>query len=90
MKRLFSFLALIIIYSLTDISTIKGQDTIITVPNYIVKYDSVTRIDTTYIISQYERVHRLFAWMGYDSESMLYGLDHVRRVCAEIDNLVRM
>lgn len=50
LKRFFSFLALIIIYSLTDISTIKGQDTIITVPNYIVKYDSVTRIDTTYII----------------------------------------
>lgn len=49
-----------------------------------------SQIDTTYIISQYERVHRLFAWMGYDSESMLYGLDHVRKVCAEIANLVRM
>lgn len=45
------------------------------------------KISTSYIISQYERVHRLFAWMGIDSTSILYGLDHVRKVCNEIDHL---
>lgn len=46
------------------------------------------QIGTTYIINQYERVHKLFYWMGYDSESMLYGLDHVRIICRDIDNLM--
>lgn len=45
------------------------------------------QIDTSYIIAQYERVHRLFAWMDIDSDSMLYGLDHVRKVSDEIDRL---
>ena len=45
-------------------------------------------IDTSYIVAQHERVHRLFAWMNIDSESMLYGLDHVRKVCDEIDSLM--
>ena len=47
-----------------------------------------SQIDTSYIINQYERVHRLFAWMDVDSDSMLYGLDHVRNVCGEIDSLM--
>lgn len=29
----------------------------------------------------------LFSWMGIDSNSMLYGLDHVLRVCDKIDGL---
>ena len=45
-------------------------------------------IDTSYIITQHERVHRLFAWMDIGSESMLYGLDHVRKVCDDIDSLM--
>lgn len=47
----------------------------------------VSQIDTTYIINQYERVHRLFAWMDIDSDSLLYGLDHVRKVCNEINDM---
>ena len=47
----------------------------------------VAQISLVYILGQYERVHRLFAWMNYDSKSMLYGLDHVRRVCSEIEHL---
>lgn len=45
-------------------------------------------IDTSYIIAQHERVHRLFAWMNIDSNSMLYGLDHVRMVCDDIESLL--
>lgn len=45
-------------------------------------------IDTSYILAQHERVHRLFAWMDIDSESMLYGLDHVTKVCSEIGTLL--
>lgn len=45
-------------------------------------------IDTSYVIFQHERVHRLFSWMDIGSDSMLYGLDHVRCVCDEIDYLV--
>lgn len=47
----------------------------------------ISQIDTSYVRQQHERVHRLFAWMGYDSESMLYGLDHILKVCEEIDRL---
>lgn len=46
-----------------------------------------SEIDTTYIVNQYERVCRLFAWMNIDSASMLYGLDHVRKVSNEIEKL---
>ncbi len=45
-------------------------------------------IDTSYIIAQHERVHRIFAWMNIDSNSMLYGLDHVRMVCDDIESLL--
>lgn len=30
----------------------------------------------------------MFTWMDIDSNSMLYGLDHVRKVCDEINILV--
>ena len=45
-------------------------------------------IGTSYIINQYNRLHTLFSWMGYDSSAMLYGLDHVQSVCKDIDNLI--
>lgn len=43
-------------------------------------------VDTSYIRTQHERLHRLFAWMGFDSGSMLYGLDHVLNVCDKVDH----
>lgn len=43
-----------------------------------------SRIDTTYILSQYDRIYRLFTWMNIDCNSMLYGVDHVRKVCEEV------
>lgn len=44
-------------------------------------------IDTGFILNEYQKIHTLFAWMGIDSQSLLYGLDHVRRVCDKIDKL---
>ena len=46
-------------------------------------------IDTSYIINEYQKIQTLFSWMGIDSHSMLYGLDHVQSVCAKINNLKR-
>lgn len=44
-------------------------------------------IDTTYVMQQYTRIQTLFQWMGVDSHDLLYGLDHVARVCQELRNL---
>ena len=44
-------------------------------------------IDTSYIINEYQKIQTLFSWMGIDSHSMLYGLDHVQSVCAKINSL---
>lgn len=44
-------------------------------------------IDTTYVMQQYTRIQTLFQWMGVDSRDLLYGLDHVARVCQELRNL---
>lgn len=44
-------------------------------------------IDTGFILNEYQKIQTLFAWMGIDSQSLLYGLDHVRRVCDKIDKL---
>lgn len=44
-------------------------------------------IDTSYIRREYQKIQTLFTWMGIDSQSMLYGLDHVSRVCDRIDGL---
>ena len=44
-------------------------------------------IDTSYIESIYNLIHDLFMWMGIDSNSLLYGLDHVQQVCAKINRL---
>lgn len=45
-------------------------------------------IGTSYILNAYQRLHTLFLWMGIDSHSLLYGLDHVQQVCNKI-NLLR-
>ena len=44
-------------------------------------------IDTGFILNEYQKIQTLFSWMGIDSQSLLYGLDHVRRVCDKIDKL---
>ena len=32
----------------------------------------------------YDKMMRLFHWMDIDANTLLYGLDHVDRVCADI------
>ena len=44
-------------------------------------------IGTSYILNAYQRLHTLFMWMGIDSHSLLYGLDHVQQVCKKINKL---
>ncbi len=44
-------------------------------------------IDTSYILNAYQKLHTLFMWMGIDSHSLLYGLDHVQQVCNKINKL---
>lgn len=44
-------------------------------------------IYTGYIRGEYRKIQTLFSWMGIDSRSMLYGLDHVINVCDKIDDL---
>lgn len=44
-------------------------------------------IDTSYILQAYQTLHKLFIWMGIDSHSLLYGLDHVQQVCLKINRL---
>ena len=44
-------------------------------------------IGTSYILNAYQRLHTLFMWMGIDSHSFLYGLDHVQSVCNKINKL---
>lgn len=43
--------------------------------------------NTSYIINEYQKIMTLFAWMGIDSTALLYGLDHVQKVCNEINTL---
>ena len=40
-----------------------------------------------YVLNKYTKIHTLFAWMGIDGRSLLYGLDHVQQVCQKIDAL---
>ncbi len=44
-------------------------------------------IDISYILNAYQKLHTLFMWMGIDSHSLLYGLDHVQQVCGRINKL---
>lgn len=41
-------------------------------------------ISTSYLLQQYQRIQTLFSWMNVDVHAMLYGLDHVQRVCGRI------
>ncbi len=44
-------------------------------------------IDTSYVINEYRKIQTLFQWMGIDAHSMLYGLDHVQKVCNQINKV---
>lgn len=44
-------------------------------------------IDTSYIINIYSKIITLFSWMGIDSNSLLFGLDHIQKVCSHINSL---
>ncbi len=46
-----------------------------------------SEIGTSYILNAYQTLHKLFMWMGIDSHSLLYGLDHVLQVCLKINQL---
>lgn len=48
----------------------------------------VDQISTVYLVSIYDKIIELFDWMGIDSKSLLYGMDHVKKVCEEIENIV--
>ncbi|MBL1144973.1 MAG: CAAX protease [Bacteroidetes bacterium] len=43
--------------------------------------------DTLYARQHYNLILQLFQWMQINELSLLYGLDHIDRVCDEIDNL---
>lgn len=47
----------------------------------------VTHPDSTYVLNKYQKLQTLFTWLGIDSQSLLYGLDHVKQVCKEIDGM---
>lgn len=44
-------------------------------------------IGTSYILNAHQTLHKLFMWMGIESHSLLYGLDHVQQVCNRINML---
>ena len=50
-------------------------------------YLNEPEIDTGYIVTEYQKIQSLFAWMGIDSRTMLYGLDHVLTTCSKINAL---
>lgn len=41
-------------------------------------------IDTTYALTHYARMLTLFKWMNIDAPSLLYGIDHIGRVCSKM------
>lgn len=45
------------------------------------------QISTAHLLSVYDKIMTLFSWMGIDSNSLLYGMDHVEAVCQEIENM---
>ena len=46
-------------------------------------------VDISYALNEYQKIQTLFSWMGIDSRSMLYGLDHVLKVCRDILSLTK-
>lgn len=48
---------------------------------------NTSAIDTSYILNVYSKIKTLFSWMGIDSNSLLYGLDHIHQVCHKLNQL---
>ena len=48
---------------------------------------NTSAIDTSYVINIYTKIKTLFSWMDIDSNSLLYGLDHINKVCYQINQL---
>ena len=44
-------------------------------------------IYTDYVIKELAKIQTLFSWMGINGNSMLFGLNHVQKVCNKIDGL---
>jgi hypothetical protein len=69
---------------LADINTLRNRiahhEPICFVPLQSIK-------DTIYVRELYFLIIQLFQWMQIDESSLLYGLDHIEKVCDEIDNL---
>lgn len=40
--------------------------------------------DVSYLLNEYNKILTLFTWMGIDSRSLLFGLDHVNSICEKI------
>ena len=49
--------------------------------------NSIHTKDTTYARNNYSKMKTIFQWMDIDEDALLYGLDHIIKVCAEIDAL---
>lgn len=45
-------------------------------------------IDTTYVRQHYVLILQLFNWMQINESALLYGLDHITKVCNQIDRLL--
>ncbi len=45
------------------------------------------KISTVYLHHSYQRILSLFSWMGIDSQSLLYGLDHVQKLSQRIEKM---
>jgi hypothetical protein len=43
--------------------------------------------NTAFARQHYGFILQLFQWMTIDEAALLYGLDHINRVCTDIDNL---
>lgn len=43
--------------------------------------------DTTFALQHYGLILQLFQWMTINESALLYGLDHINRVCSDIDDL---
>lgn len=43
--------------------------------------------DTSYIEASYSKILTLMDWLGIDTKSYLYGLDHVKQACNKINSL---
>ena len=44
-------------------------------------------ISTSYLKSCYQRLNNLFSWMGINAKELLFGLDHIERLCHLIEEI---